>query len=218
MNNKKLTIVSFLVLFFSGISTAAPILSIDANSLVGGIQTSLITNVGENFTVDINITGVEIFSPLNAFEFDLDFNSTVLVATNIVSGNFLPFGFGIFPPLIVESDIAAPDVNYAEAVIGSAALAGSGILVSITFDVIGAGLSNLILNDIILSAPFGVAISLGGITDATITANNNTTSVVSAPPPFLLLAIGLGFIGLFARKQQQISPISRFIVLLTKKA
>lgn len=192
----------FLMFFLFGSSGVhAALVYIDTDPLTAGAQSSFNTAIGNTLTINVMVDELDSISPLNAFEFDLDFNPFVLTATGITSGNFLPNFSGTLLPLVVESDITAPDVNYAEVTIGFFGSSGGGILATITFDVIGNGTSFLDLNDVILSAPFGEPIALTSIGDATITANPTN---VPLPPTFLLFMLGISFIKFFDRSQKRL--------------
>ena len=81
----------FLELFFCTANVS--IVFIDADVLTPGIQSNLNPNLGDTISVDIWISGLDGASPLNAYEFDLDFNPSVVTATHIVSAGFFPVYF-----------------------------------------------------------------------------------------------------------------------------
>src|SRR3990172_8344689 len=99
-------------------AAAIPIVFVDTDPATPGIQSALNILLGNPFTVDVVITGVEGSQPLNAFQFDLVLNPLVLVATGVVSGGFLPASF------VLPLDTAPPDVNYAEISLGGGAIGG----------------------------------------------------------------------------------------------
>jgi len=201
--NKKAPLIFVLLLWFSGVAIAAPIVSIDADPLTPGIQSSFTTTtgttLGDSFTVDVVVTGVESSAPLNAFEFDIDFDFTLMSPTGNTRGSFLPST--IANPFVVEANFTAPDINFAMTTIGPFGAVGDGILGSFSFLAFNEGTSILDLNDVILSAPFGIPIALDGINDATIIANapGGATSVPE-PPILLLLGAGLMTLRLFFTK------------------
>jgi|GEM_PF-3288631 len=149
--------------------------------------------VGETFTVDVLISGIEATQPLNAFEFDIDYDPAILTAISIADAGFLPSPLGL-PPLVVESDINPPDVNYALATIGWGGGVGSGTLAAIVFQGIALGTSGLDLNDVILSAPGGVQITPISIEDG-------SASVVPEPATLFLLSSGLLSLAGLGRKR-----------------
>ncbi len=176
--------IALLFLLVGGTTASAlPIISVDMDPTTAGIQSSLIVTPTTTFDVDVIITGVDATSPLNGFEFDLDFDSAVLSATSVVDGGFL-----LAPAIVLQNDVTPPDVMFAAVTLLPAGAVGSGILASITFDAIGIGSSVLDLNDAILAAPFGIPIPLDGINDGTI---NVAAASVPEPTAGLLLALGL---------------------------
>ncbi len=190
-----LVVSCFVVLFLAaaGAVIAAPIVSVDVDPLTLGIQSELQLVVGMPLTVDIVISGVDVANPLNAFAFDLDFAPLVLDPSGGVGGGFL-----LPTVLVIESDLTAPDVNISETTLGPLGAVGSGILATISFTTIGVGSSVLDLNDVLLSAPFGVPIVPLSINDAMV---STVATAVPLPPTLFLFAAGIGLLGARLRKR-----------------
>ncbi len=174
---RRLLTATVLTGLLSGTAPArAVLLSIDMDPGTAGVQDTRTVQVGDSIQVDLVVSGIEDDSEipddgLSAYEWDVDYDSTILTATDVAGGGFLPA-----PALVVEADLAPPDVNFAEAVLGVGVAFGSGVLSSITFDVTGAGLTTLDLNDVILSMPFGKEL-------AGVTLEDGTLTVISASVP-----------------------------------
>lgn len=167
---------------------ALPTLSIDLDPGTPGVQSTATVTSGEMFSADIVIAGVDLFSPLNGFELDVSFDSSVVSATAVASGGFL-----LPPSLVVQSLITATEVEFAEVTLFPAGASGSGVLATISFDAVGSGTSLLDLHAVILAAPFGIPIFTAAINDATVTA-------VPEPGTALTLISGLIAFGGFVRR------------------
>lgn len=180
-------LVTASVLFFIPPEAKAALLAIDANPSRFGIQSKTKANLGTTFEIDVVVSDIGVADPLNAFEFDLDFDAAILTAVSIVSGGFLDP-----PSLIVEEDITPPDVNFAEFTLGSAGAVGSGVLATVQFSADALGVSSLDLNDVILSAPFGVEIAEVEIIDGAVK--------VAEPPAAVYLVPALLAVAWFTRR------------------
>jgi len=173
---------------------AAPIVSVDVDLATPGVQSSGVVSLGSFVVIGIVVEGVEAADPLNAYEFDLDYDSLILTPTSVSDGGFL-----VPPVFVIEQNLLSPDVNLATTTIGGAGAAGAGLLATLVFDAIGLGTSTLDLNDVILSAPFGVQIATGDLLDASITV---------IPEPGTFVVLGAGLLLLAARGRTRIG--SRF--------
>jgi hypothetical protein len=167
--------------------------SVDADPTTAGIQSMFTVSQGNSFNVDVVVTGVEAAALLNAFEFALDFEGSALTAASVASGGFL------LPPTLPFSTIGSSSVAFAEATLLANGALGDGVLASISFNAIAPGFSLLDLKNVILSEPFGIFISTGGITDAEIT-------VVEAPVPSpgVLALVLSGFVALTITRRRWI--------------
>ncbi len=182
-----------LCLEATGSAIAAPVVSVDVDPFTFGIQSELQLVVGMPLTVDIVISGVDFGSPLNAFAFDLDFPPLLLDPSGVVDGGFL------LPSVLpIESELTAPDVNFSATTLGPLGAVCNGILATISFDTIGVGTGTLDLNDVLLSAPFGVPIIPLSINDAMVTT---MATAVPLPPTLFLFASGIGVLAGRPRKK-----------------
>src|SRR5882724_48128 len=102
-----------------------------ASTIVSVQPTSRSTNLGSSFEVTVNVTSV---IDLFAFQFDLEFDSTVLSAVDISEGPFLPSGgTTFFVPGIIDNStgiIAFTADSLPGAVPG---VSGNGVLGMVTF-------------------------------------------------------------------------------------
>lgn len=174
---------SAMAILWTAAAQAAPILEIDTDPGAPGVQADSEFGLPVAFTVDILVSGVEPASPLNAFEFDLFFDPLLLTPTAVIGGGFL-----MAPTLVIQQSLGALAVEFAEATLGSGGAVGDGVIASVTFAAIAPGVSVLGLDAVVLSAPFGVPIAVGGLADATVT-------VVPEPRTLSLFSLGLAAFG-----------------------
>lgn len=173
-------------------SLAVPILSVDVDPLTPGIQSSGSIALGVSATIDVVITDV---TDLHDFELDLDFAPAILGATMVVGGPFLP------TPLTIESDITAPDVNFAQvSLLPLTGASGSGVLASVTFDTLSGGTSFLSLNDVILAAPLGLPIFLS---PDDVVGGSLRVVGTAIPEPATALLLGLGLLALASSRRRR---------------
>jgi hypothetical protein len=192
-----------LILLSSTILMATLVLQVSAQSPTINIDPSSIeVNIGEPFTVTINITNVEapgIFS----YELKVYYNNTLLNATaaSYPSGHFLPPpNFEVPPEIHNDQGYVVFAVTKLGDVPGST---GSGVLATIQFTGIGVGVSSLELEDVILLDPEGDEVSFS--------VNNGTVTVV---PEFaqLLLILIFSTLAVIALKKFAISKNSRSMI------
>ena len=188
-------------------SVLATSISIDVDPGTVGIQDTLSVAAGDSFTVDIvaDLMG----NTLAGYEFDLDFDPAILSATSVTSGGFLTFsGFGAV--INAENDIASPDVNFAESVLGTSTTTGEGVLASITFNTGAAGTSSLDLNDVLFFQPV-LPFGAGPLNiDDVVNGSINVTGIgpgpgpgTAVPEPSTVLLMGVGLFGLCALKRKR---------------
>ncbi len=196
------SILLLSVLYISTL-TAAPIVALDLDPSTSGIQTTLSTNIGDVFTIDVVVENLAANELLRGFEIDVDFDIALFNSMDVVDGGFLLVGSGLFE---IENDLFSPDVNFAETTLGvfGQGATGSGILASITFEAIASGSSALDLNDVILAIldpasnlVTGVSPSLSNIGDGEV-----TVSAVPLPGALGFMLFGLAsLVGIVKQKK-----------------
>ncbi len=187
---KQLIIISLLFTINTGITLAAQ-LSVD---LIPGSNVDTTLSTSGNFNIDIILNNA---TDLAGFEFDLEFDNTVLTATSITSGNV--FGMDTF---LIDDAISTGNVSFSET---SLAIAGLNInkptvIASLSFDAIFSGKSILSLTNVILSDSAGLEISAVNLTSGEVT-------VVPVPAAFWLFITGLmGMLGISTKSNRFYSP------------
>ena len=68
---------------------AIPIIAIDTDPLTTGLQSSLDITIGDIFTVDVLVMGIDTLNPLGAFQFDIAYDPSVFEALSVTSANSL---------------------------------------------------------------------------------------------------------------------------------
>ena len=84
-------------------------------------------------------------------------------------------------------------IEFAEVTLLPAGAIGSGVLATIVFEAALAGDSALDLHNLVLAAPFGVQIQLGGVADGSISIAGSNP--VPEPSSGLLFALGFAAVG-----------------------
>jgi len=182
----KKILLGLLALLVSLNSSSAISASISVDMISSGtIDSSLSLSSGSSFDVDIVIDNV---IDIAGFEFILGFDSTVLSATSITSGDI--FGLDTF---LLDDTITANSVSFSELTLDIFGLDINlpTVLATISFDAIAAGTSDLLLSNIFLSDSLAFEITPVIIADGTITITSTGTSTVPEPSVLWLLFFGL---------------------------
>lgn len=156
---------------------------------------------GQAFSVDIRISNV---GDLYGFEFDLEFNPSILSANSITEGAFLALGGPTlwFPGTI---DNAGGTISYTADSLQSivSGVSGDGILASINFTALATGSRDLTISEVILLDSALADISFDNPQNTHIMVNSNSGPTPSVPEPatFGLLVIGLIGLTFFYRQR-----------------
>lgn len=181
MSKFSLLTVSGLALALSAFSASAATLSVDM--VPGGvIDQNLIITDSPSFSVNILVADV---ADLAGFEFNLDFDGTLISADSIISGNL--FGADTWP---ITSQINANSISFSETTFAAGLeISSPVILATINFQAVSPGSSSLTLSSVLLSDSLAASISPVGIENGGV-----YLAPVPLPPAFLLFSSGLAWL------------------------
>jgi hypothetical protein len=140
------------------------------------------TAVGQSFTAIINIAGAD---SVWQWSINVNWNPAVLNATTVTTGDFLAGGGShFFSPTVIDNVAGTLKGGPSDTLLTSSSVSGNGLLVKITFVVVGTGssditLSNVILRDNTPSNHQDIPYTLG----STLTINIPLTSSSPTPTP-----------------------------------
>jgi hypothetical protein len=161
---------------------------------------SATVNELDTFTIPVSITDTV---DLNAWQFDLAFDPTILqvTATGVTESAFFTQGdITVFVPGAVDNTLGQI-LGASDALILEPAVNGSGVLANIEFTAIAPGVSSLALSNVFLNQ-----LNSGfTVTNGTVCVNVPTSPTCQSPPlpepnTLALLAIGLSAFGARRRK------------------
>jgi hypothetical protein len=134
---------------------------------------------GDSFAADVNISGV---TDLYGFELDLNFDPTVLQATDVLEGSFLPSGGDtFFIPGTIDNTVGSVTFNADTLLSAISGVNGGGTLLQFDFIATGVGASFLNLGNVLLLDSSGNEIA-SSITNGSVTVTG-TGGTVPAPEP-----------------------------------
>jgi general secretion pathway protein D len=149
-------------------------------------------DAGNMFTVDVTASGV---TDLFAFQFDVDFDPTIISAVTISEGPTLSGGGSTFfiPGSI---DNGAGSIQFTtDTLIGAVpGVTGNGVLATLSFNATSGGISPLKLSNVVL-----LDSSLGDIHASTLDGQIRVTgsSIVPEPTPLVSFIAGLTMCGVW---------------------
>ena len=147
------------------------------------------TAIGQTFVASVNIAGVQ---DLWAWSMSVTWDPSVLSVTKVTKGPFLTSNgdSDIFPPVTIDNVNGIIKGGPAQTLLSPTGVSGDGVLVKITFSVVGSGVSNVNLNSISLLDPttpnhLSLAFTQGPVLTITIAGSNPTptpTPTTTATP------------------------------------
>jgi len=154
-----------------------------ADSVSLSVASPATVTLGSTFVVDVNVSNV---TDLYDFQLDLNFDPSVLSATGITEGAFLPTGGStFFIPGTIDNTGGTIAFNGDSLLSAVSGVSGSGTLMQFDFTALALGTSPLTIGNEILQD------STGNILSDTPTAGSVTVAPVPEPATLLLLATGL---------------------------
>jgi hypothetical protein len=150
LGRRKLLVISILLLFtFNILATLnlgpIPVSAADYPSVYVDPESTIDPGLtpGDNYTVSImtDYTG----SDITAYQFTLSFNPTVLNGINLTNGDIIDFGLHYFNPGTFDNTAGKLSLTGAFFFTTGDVAPGPGTLATVTFEVVGTGVSNITL-------------------------------------------------------------------------
>jgi len=158
-----------------------------ADDVTVSVDSPAVVSQGDSFAVDVDIANA---TDVYDFQLDLDFDPSVLQATDVSEGAFLTTdGSTFFFPGFIDNSAGNITFN-ADTLIGAISGAdGSGTLLQVDFQALATGTSSLDLDNLILQDSLGDALD-ASTTHASVTVTSSRPIPAPEPNSRALLAIG----------------------------
>jgi len=187
------------VLVSSGLIGLMPRLA-RADSVASVQPPTTSTTIGNTVALNVDISNL---ADLFSYQFDVDFNPSVLSAIGVAEGSFLPSGGSTFFIPGTIDNVGGTVAFNADTLLGPGpGVNGSGVLLTVDFTTIGSGVSSVDLANLIFldstGAPINVSTS-GGTVDV--------GSAVTTPEPATMLLFITSLIALVCLMRVKNRPL-----------
>jgi hypothetical protein len=136
-----------LLSLLPSLAQALPVLAVDTDPSTPGIQGGAELLVGSPITVDIVISEVSEFETLSGYQFTLSFDASLVSATLVEDGGFLP-ALVIGAPILPE---VPGQIGFGATSLASVGASGTGILARVFLFGLAPGTTALDLSGIVLA-------------------------------------------------------------------
>jgi len=186
MKNRQITMVSIIVLLLVGsLLCLCAVVAAESTSVYLTVD-STPTKIGDIFIASINVADVEDLWGWNAH---ISWNPDVLRATKTAKGPFLTSeGAGdMYTPVVFDNDGGTFPSGLSQVLLERSSVSGGGVLVRISFEVIGTGNADLTLRSLRLLDSNGpnnrdIPFTIGQIPVITISSDPSPSSSPSPSP------------------------------------
>lgn len=190
MKNRKIMSISIIVLLLvSSLLYLCAVVAAESASVNITVDSNP-TKIGDVFIASLNIAGVDSLWGWNA---QISWNPEVLKATRATKGAFLTSegASDMFPPVVIDNVGGTFPPGLSQVLLERSGVSGGGVLVRITFEVIGVGSADISINGVTLldissgEMPFtvgqipGVIISTGSSSTPTTGPQGGAVVIVS---------------------------------------
>ena len=190
MSTNKLKGIGTLLLLWVGLASS-PVAMATTVSIEPATNTF---SVNDTFSLDIVVTDI---TDLYGFQFDVGFSPSILSATGITEGAFLPLGGStFFIPSAIDNVLGTISFTGDTLLSVPPGVSGSGVLATLSFHALAAGSSAVELSNIILLD--------SNLADIAFSSQNGTVDVQGGsqvPTPGTLFLLLPGWLGLWLSRR-----------------